>query len=97
MWTADRMDGNSGFTERTFFLGLFFYFFLCMQMGKFVDLTDQKKDHKADNKEVDQLCDKCAIIDRGSVVPASQDDLEIVKIDLPGKDAEQRHKDVIYQ
>ena len=85
MRTAGGVDGNFGFAERTLFFRFFLHFFFGMQILKFIDLADQQEYDKADGKKVDHLSQKCSVIDGGGMFAASEDDLQIVKIDPAGK------------
>ena len=97
MRTANRMNGDFGFAEGTFFFRLFLHFLFRVQALKLVKLADYKEYDKTDHQEIDKLSQKCAVIDGGGIFAASKNDPEIIKIDFAGKYAQQRHENVVDQ
>ena len=88
MRTAGGVNGYFALTEGTLFFCFFFHFLFFVPMLELIDLTDQQENDKADNEEVDNLCQESTIVDGGGIFTASEDDHQIIKINLTGKDTE---------
>lgn len=85
MRTAGSVNGYFGFAERALLFRFFLPFFFAVHILKLIDLADQQEYDKADGNKIDHLGQKCAVIDGGGIITASEDDHQIVKIDPAGK------------
>ena len=85
MRTAGGVNGYFALTEGTLFFCFFFHFLFFVPMLELIDLTDQQENDKADNEEVDNLCQESTIVDGGGIFTASEDDYQIIKLILPVK------------
>lgn len=100
-----RVDMNLGFTIRTYFGGRCCFRFR-LRAADHIDAfyyhknregNDQKLDHGLDKGAVSENGSRCLRCLQGGVGLAVQGDEKIGKVNFSGGDADDRHKDVVYQ